>query len=308
MIEEKLLIYTNELLRLQRAFNASRVAVIHLKGITQYYALTGLWPKNCPIDIDILIPPNSFLKASRILSVLGFSKHHSQGDFSVRPQISFVKALPLMPIVCDVHNKVFFPTKYIFNVLPEKLVKRIGQKFFLRAKIINFHNQKFKILDRDDMLLHQSLNFFFHHSCRNPHQLRDIALITKKENINWEIVLKRLTLWNLKEFAYYPIFLSKQIEKAKVPDLVLRALKPKNILARFAPIFINSSTALSPIQNLHVRFRYNILLRFLIADQPLFEKIFSVCSPRILQNIIKKPRWLFYLLPSIFPTRAKPSE
>ncbi|MBI5356101.1 nucleotidyltransferase family protein [Candidatus Collierbacteria bacterium] len=273
MIEEKLLIYVDELLKLQRALNRKGVQAVYLKGITQYYFLTGRWPKIHPVDIDILIPNSSFSKVNLILKSLGYSKHRFYQQPSLRPQINFVKKLPRATIVCDIHNQIFFPTKYIFNVLPPKLVKRITSEFIRRAQSIIFQRNKFLILENEDMLLHQCLNFFFHHSCRNQHQSFDISLITRNLDINWEIVISRLASWNLKEFAYYPLLLSKQTAKANVPNSVLLKLKPKNILSSLVPLFINSHTVKSPIRNMHLRFRYNIFLRLLIANQSILQKI-----------------------------------
>lgn len=293
MIEKKLLVYTDELLKLQKALARKNIQVVYLKGIIQYFALTKKWPAKIPVDIDILIPSGSFSKVKQILKSLGYFLHRPYQNPAIRPQISFVKSHVLGPIVYDVHNQIFFPTKYIFNVLPPKLVKQITAEFISRATTISFQNQKFRILEPEDMLLHQCLNFFFHHSCRNKHQVYDISLIIKLTKINWEVILKRLQLWNLKEFAYYPLLLTKQISKAKVPTFVLKQLRPKSLLAIFAPLFINSRTISFPIKNMHVRFRYNILLRLLIADQPVLQKIGIGC---------------LQLLLSIFPARAKPVE
>ena len=288
MIEKKLLVYTNELLKLQKALILNNIHAIYLKGVIQYFALTNKWPSKIPVDIDTLIPPDSFSRVSRILRSLGYSMHLPYKSPAVRPQTSFVKTHALMPIVCDVHNQIFFPTKYIFNVLPPKLVKKITAEFLDRAKTISFQNQRFRILGPEDMLLHQCLNFFFHHSCRNEHQIYDITLIIKLVNINWEIILKRLMAWNLNEFVYYPLLLAKQVAKARIPNFVLEKLQPKSAFALFAPLFINPRTVSSPIKNMHIRFRYNLFLRFLIADQSILQKIQIV---------------LFLI---IFPTRIKP--
>lgn len=293
MTEKKLLLFVDELLKLQRALISKNIQSVYLKGIIQHFSLTRKWPSRIPVDIDILLPPNSFLQAGRVLKSLGFLMHQKYKSPATRPQVSFVKTHALMPIVCDVHNQIFFPTKYIFNVLPLKLVKQITTEFLSRAKTVSFQNQEFRILEPEDMLLHQCLNFFFHHSCRNTHQINDIALIVKRTNINWKVILARLSLWNLKEFAYYPLLLTKQISKAKVPSFALKQLRPKSLLAIFAPLFVNSRTISFPIKNMHVRFRYNILLRFLISDQPTLQKIGIGC---------------LQLLLSIFPARAKPTE
>lgn len=290
MTEKKLLLFVDELLKLQRALISKNIQSVYLKGIIQHFSLTRKWPSKIPVDIDILLPPNSFLQVGRVLKSLGFLMHQKYKNPATRPQVSFVKTHVLMPIVCDVHNQIFFPTKYIFNVLPLKLVKQITTEFLSRAKTVSFQNKGFRILEPEDMLLHQCLNFFFHHSCRNTHQINDIALIVKRTNINWKVILARLSLWNLKEFAYYPLLLTKQVSKAKVPNFVLKQLRPKSLLAIFAPLFINSKTVSAPIKNMHLRFRYNLFLRLLITDKPILQKIQAA------------------LLLIIFPTKIKPKE
>lgn len=290
MIEKGLLVYTNELLKLQKALTRNNIQAVYLKGIIQHFALTKKWPVKIPVDIDILIPSGSFLKVRQILKSLGYAIHRPYRNPPIRPQISFVKSHVLGPIVCDIHNQAFFPTKYIFNVLPPKLVKQLTAEFLSRAKTISFQNKKFRILGPEDMLLHQSLNFFFHHSCRNPHQIYDIALITKLVNINWEIFLKRLQFWNLKEFVYYPLLLAKNIAKTRIPNLTLEKLKPNKPFSLFASLFINSKTVASPVKNMHLRFRYNIFLRLLISNQSLLKKI----------------QEMFLLI--IFPIKRRPKE
>ena len=129
MIEKKLLVYADELLKLQRELNRNDIHPVYLKGIIQYYSLIGHWPEKNPVDIDILIPPSSFSKVRRILESLGYLIHRQYQNPAARPQVSFVKPHVLSPVVCDIHNQIFFPTKYIFDVLPPKLVKEITAEF-----------------------------------------------------------------------------------------------------------------------------------------------------------------------------------
>lgn len=290
MIQKKLLVYTDELLKLQRALTRNNIQAVYLKGLIQYFFLTKQWPKENPIDIDILIPPGTFTQVCRVLKSLGYSMHLPYKNPATRPQIGFVKSHALMPIVCDVHNQAFFPTKYIFNVLPPKLVKQITAEFINRATTISFQNQKFRILEPEDMLLHQCLNFFFHNNCNNQQQVYNISLVIERTNINWETALNRLSLWNLKEFAYYPLLLTKKISGARIPGFVLKKLRPKNLLAFFSPLFVNYKTVSLSIKNMHLRFRYNIFLRLLISNQSLLKKI----------------QEMFLLI--IFPIKRRPKE
>ena len=106
---KKLLVYTDELLKLQKALILNNIQAIYLKGVIQYFALTNKWPsKKIPIDIDTLIPPDSFSQVNRVLESLGYLVHLPYKSPAVRPQTSFVKTHALMPIVCDVHNQIFF--------------------------------------------------------------------------------------------------------------------------------------------------------------------------------------------------------
>lgn len=293
MIKEKLLLHVYEFLKIQDALTKSKIDAVYLKGFLQHFNLTKRWPNKAPVDIDILIPSLSFNRVKNILISLDFSQHRKYRNPQSRPQINFVKETSVGPVVCDVHNQTFFPTKYIFNVLPPKLVKQITAEFISRTTTISFQNQKFRILKPEDMLLHQCLNFFFHHSLKNPRQSFDISTIAKYQKINWHYVVKKLTDWKLKEFAYFSLLVSKRLAKAKIPDFVLKKLKSKNALPFLNLILTNPKIASKPIKNMHSRFRYNILLRFLIFDKPMTEKIKTV---------------LRYFLPKILPKKNSPVE
>lgn len=299
--------YVHELLAVQRLLTRNHIESIHLKGVTQSMFLTGNWPARIPVDIDILIRRDSLSKTTRALNGIGYQVIPQSSDTS---EVLSVKPGQHDGVQLELHLSALIPLPLCapFNTLPFPLVEQMSEEFFQRSQRFRFSHQMFRILGNEDMLLHQCLNFFFHHSCRSNHQLQDIALVIKKLPIRWAVVVARLKRWDLKEFAYYPLLLAKQVERANVPQTVLETTKPRNRLAPLVPLFINAYTAFAPIENPHVRFRYNILLRFLISDQTLLLKIRSLCSCSILWNIVKKPQRVIQLLLAIFPTTRRPAE
>lgn len=266
-----------QLIEIQRIFHEEKIPVVHLKGIIQSQYLNSTLPKLIPQDIDILIKRRNFRRVAKIFKKAGYTMF-IEYPFSkitvkealIQPQINFIKYIWGRAIVFDVHMLLFNPTKHLFNILPYRKVNLLTAEVFERAQPLIFNRTKFLLLDNEDMLLHQCLNYFFHHCCRGINQLGDINNIIDSVSIRWGEVLSRAQRWKLSRYIYYPLFLSREIFQTEVSKNVLFALKPKGLLPTLAKIlFINRRTVNQPIDNPRIRFYFNILLRFFISSKDL---------------------------------------
>lgn len=297
-----LLLQVRELSNINRVLRREKIAVVYLKGILEQYSLTGAWPNYLPLDIDILVRPEDAVRVKRLLNSLGYRLIISSDPgkrMSDQAELTFGRRIGRFHVTVDVHMMAFVPTKNVFDVLPPELSGKIAGEFLRRRRFIRFQKQRVAILCPEDMLLHQSLNFFFHHSCRGAAQLSEIATILREARIDWNTVVKRLQKWGLSIFAYFPLKLSAIIHGAPVPDNVLRVLATRGILAPVASFLIVSGFG-GRILESRLSYRYNILLRFLILEKPVFEKIAEIVSPAVVARIIRKPRYLCAVLATAF--------
>ena len=277
----------------------------------QSYALNHRLPAYAPIDIDILIRINKIDKLIKLLRNKGFrlSKtiyNYSEIDLYHNPQLTFVNTSnSKLPRAIDVHLLIFNPTKSIFNSMPVNKGLKITRQMFLRKRKIKFGPTNFFILENEDMLLHQCLNFFFHHCCRGKRQLHDIADIIKILPIKWPVILERLIEWDLETYAHYSLQLAKEIYHAPIPKKILDITAATGPLRNYISNFINKTTIDQPINNPRLRYRFNIWLRFLLSKEPIWRNLAKLLSPIVLLRIIKDLRYVPCLLRSIIPTNSK---
>lgn len=314
--QSRLLIKLKEILRLQKIFLLAGIEPIYLKGFFQHWYLTKKWLTRDFFDFDLLIKRCDVDKIYRLLCNEEYRPtfHISFSQPSIKqalyePQIIFRKMLPgNVANTIDLHIIPLVPSTNIFPVISFQLANQISRQFFSRSRSVIFNRLPFGLLNNEDMLIHQCLNYFFHHACRGASQLADIGLIIKRLPLDWSVVMARLGKWQLEEFAYYPLSLAADIKKVLVPLDVLAQIKPRHLLAFLAPLFINSQTYTAPIENNFVRYRYNLLLQVITANRPVADKIRVLGSPAVVNNILRKPVGLLQLLFSTFPITNKHKE
>lgn len=270
----KQMLQLSQLVEIQRMFQEEKIPTIHLKGIIQYQYLDQTLPESSPQDIDILIKRQNFRRAVKVFKKAGYTMflEHPFIQITVKealtqPQINFVKYFSGHAIVFDIHLLLLNPTKHVFDTLPRRQINLLTAEVFGRAQPLIFNHTKFLLLENEDMLLHQCLNYFFHHCCRGINQLNDINNIIDSLPIRWDEVLARIQRWKLSLYIYYPLFLTQEIYQTEIPKNVLSTLKPKGVLSTFVkPWFINKRTANQPIGNPRIRYYFNILLRFFLLN------------------------------------------
>lgn len=272
----ELLLQINEMININRLFRQKHIPLVFLKGLLEEYYLTGSLPRRPPLDIDILIRKKDFPSAAEIFKSENYRLMLENPDevFSIaegmkKSQLNAVKLLGKFKIVFDVHLLALIPTGIIANVLPVAKCLRISNRIIQRRQWIKFKSLEFPIPNNEDLLIHQALNFFFHHCCRGEKQLKTISDIATRLKLNWFEIVASIKADGLAEFAYYPLYLAKQVHQTLIPALVLNSLRPHGFRSLTRGLFFSPRWLKRPINNLALRQWLNVCQRIVLADNPL---------------------------------------
>lgn len=326
----KNLILFNEASKILKKFSQNNLKVIVLKGfaLSKKIKLDPL--KREQTDIDFLIKKKDFKKIRTILEKQGYKLDFEplKGIKGVRfyydkrccnlkynlqkwDEISFSKKIKNLKIIIEIHLVAFLSPEWIFklgkqriSILPLSKRKKITNDFFKRA--LRFPRDKptksqppYWTLSNNDTLIYLCLHAFFHHSCRGPRLLKEIAKFTKADRVDWQTVKKRAKIYKIEKFIYYPLKLSYKMFGAKIPKKILSELKPKSFFAKFVPLFINQKSVYHPRNHYDQVIKgkkEQIILQFLLLDKPFFWKLryltksFALIKHRRLITFLLKPR------------------
>lgn len=302
----KTILYISELCRITDAAQRKGIVIVFLKGILQDFFLTKKISTKNRFDIDILVQDGQLPAISNIFNASGYSMalpiskrtptlEHALTD----SQSVFIKKIQRILIVFDVHTLLLVPTPPPIVTLSRQTCKKITREVFTRKQSMTFKGKRVFILETTDMLLHQCLNLFFHHSCKGMEQVNTVATICGLSQINWKEAVTRLKRWNIVQFGYFPLWLAKSLFGAPVPSMVLQSLYRNSIGSKLAKFFINSSTVTQPIDH-KVRYRYNMFLRFLLSDKSWFLKTLELLHPAVLLKILAKPLPVIRLIENLW--------
>jgi hypothetical protein len=194
------------------------IAVILLKG--PHLASTVYDTPNERIygDLDILVRPGDFERSAAVLLENGFEPvaydayaPEIQGDFK---HWEFHSP---SGILVELHRWLSGHDRY----------KLDSDGFFARAEKFKFGETEALGLGTEDLLLHLCLHmgasFFF--VIESKHVL-DIALLTRKRQLNWELFVERCRQFRMTTIAYYSLLSAKAQQHAEIPEMVFTRLRP----------------------------------------------------------------------------------
>lgn len=173
-----------------KKFEKNNIRYVFLKGIPLYLKYLGIIPKRFYMDCDLLISPEDFKKAERILAHLGYkienariSKLFRNLDFF--PEITYVKTVKRMHITLDIHIEAVFLMKQfkIPDILyPARMVTKLSSHFLKNRRIIKIQGKDYPILNPENLIIYLALHFF-HHNFRNISRLEFLNKVILKENV-----------------------------------------------------------------------------------------------------------------------------
>ena len=169
-------------------------------------------------DLDILVRPEHYFPAARVLLQNGF-KLFSINRRRLASEKADYQLLLLAPrgVAIELHRALADRDQFHSDV----------QGFFQRAHEFSFGALKVRGLGTEDLLLHLCLHFGKRHFMTSePKHLLDIALLLNRKKINWPAFLLRVTEAKCRIVTHYCLQAVKSQQGAAVPNEILAALCP----------------------------------------------------------------------------------
>lgn len=213
------------------AFNREKIEIIVFKGLAlaqSVYKDVGMRPMG---DIDLLVRKEDLAKADRTLRSHGFKPEFEIRDFSAvatgqyRNSIVY-RSEGVSPVSLHVHWHIVNFSPFQLNVMKRIDMNRLWDES-ISMNLDNAHIRTFSLHHNIIYLCMHALNHSFHPLVR----LCDIneVLRSKGEEIDWEMLVKDASAFNLSKSVYYTLYLVSGIFNADIPEEVLRRLRPRRI-------------------------------------------------------------------------------
>ncbi|MCJ7525288.1 MAG: nucleotidyltransferase family protein [Candidatus Aminicenantes bacterium] len=169
-------------------------------------------------DMDVLVRPVDFEKAAALLLENGF-KPFAFDKFAPEIQRDFKHWEFRSPwgIVVELHRWLSGHDRYPVD----------SAGLFERAEKFAFGETAAMGLGAEDLLLHLCLHmgasFFI---VIEPKHVLDIALLTQKRQLHWDVFVERCSQFRLATIVYYSLLAANEQHHAKIPKTVLERLRP----------------------------------------------------------------------------------
>jgi hypothetical protein len=169
-------------------------------------------------DLDILVQPADFEKAAALLLDNGFTPF-AYDTFSPEIQRDFKHWEFRSPwgVLVELHRWLSGHDRYPVD----------SAGLFARAEKFAFGETQALGLGLEDLLLHLCLHmgasFFF---VIEPKHVLDIALLTQKRQLQWDVIVKRCVQFRLRTIVYYALRAAREQHQAEIPEMVFTRLCP----------------------------------------------------------------------------------
>jgi len=210
------------------------IEVILLKGPHLGHTVYDLPRERLYCDLDIMVRPGDFEMAATILLENGF-KPFAYDTFPSEIQRDFKHwefRSPWGELV-ELHRWLSGHDRYPLD----------SAGLFARAEKFVFGETTALGLGLEDLLLHLCLHmgasFFF--VIESKHVL-DIALLTRKRQLNWNAFIQRCTQFRLQTIAYYVLLAAKEQQHAEIPEMVFARLRPGWLRRRWLDRYLRPGT------------------------------------------------------------------
>jgi hypothetical protein len=185
-------------------------------------------------DLDILVRPGDFERAAEILLANGF-KSFAYDTYTPEIQSDFKHWEFRSPwgVLVELHRWLSGHDRYPLD----------SAGLFARAEKFIFGETPAMGLGVEDLLLHLCLHmgssFFF---VIEPKHVLDIALLTRKRQLNWDTFVKRCSQFRLPTIAYYALLAAKDQQHAEIPEMVFTRLRPGWLRRRWLDRYLRPET------------------------------------------------------------------
>ena len=208
-------------------FRARGIDVLLLKGadlITRLYGVRGLRPM---IDADLLVRERDLPAIDCILLESGYL-----------PQIDGnpVYRNPYSALLLDL------VTEFWHTDDTEGIWRRAVQRDMADLPVNG--------MGAEDLLLYLTAYVVLQRGCFSPAFPKDLALLSRKESLNWAFILEEATRHNLKVPLYHGLSYAARHETITMPDHVLKSLAPSCAMEKALAFVLRKLVTDAPVNNI----------------------------------------------------------
>ena len=185
-------------------------------------------------DLDILVLPDNFEMAADLLLANNFQPF-AYDTYAPETQSDFKHWEFTSPwgVVVELHRWLSGHDRYPLD----------NEGLFARAEKFVFGETPATGLGAEDLLLHLCLHMgasFF--SLIEPKHVLDIALLTRKRQLNWDVFVERCLKFRLPTIVYYALLAAKEQQNGLIPELVFLSLRPGWLRRRWLDRYLRPGT------------------------------------------------------------------
>ena len=221
----------HELGRILRALQAANITVIPLKGACLAEAVYGNIGLRTMVDVDVLVKPDDFAKASRVLRA--YTSEHSLemegARRATRPVFRHDTQTYHMPhvsipggLTVDMHWTIVDPHNHV-NFAENEL-----EQLWLRATPVTIGGIEVLMLSPVDLLLHLCSHASVHHGFADAglRNYLDVALVIHRygDVIDWEQLTARANRWGIANGVRLVLQLAEEWTGVVIPASALSSL------------------------------------------------------------------------------------
>jgi hypothetical protein len=247
------------------ALRQENVQVILLKGAAFQETLYKNVGLRSMADIDILVQPDEFLLAIKILQQCGFRASSQDISRTIArleklPKSYWPKDLSFINhygMVIELHQNLIIPWFLLAFPLD---IDAIWDRSTSIAKMnvdpaIQAENSNVRILSPYDTLAHLCLNLALH-GLKNLQSYLDIDLWIRNltDSWDWDKFLERVFQWRIRSVAYHILSICKYLFDTPLPDNILQRLNPGTLARWRVTVLISANSILADHPSLGRRF------------------------------------------------------
>lgn len=267
-VNERITSYMNELEKVARLLDKNNIQLLALKnsGISK-----GLYPYygSCPMgDIDVLVSKLVFKRAHAILTEAGY-KLKFRSEFEEKNIEDAERGGGAeYSVTLENGEHLWFELQWrpVAGrwIQPEQEPK--VDDLIIRSKPIN--NSKVRLLSPEDNLLQVALHTAKHTFVRAPgfRLHTDVDRIVTVEDIDWTMFTSRVCKLKTKTAVYLSLDMAKTLLGTRVPDNVLKALKPNKLKVKLMNLWLEKVGIFEPESPKWGKIGYIIFVSLLYDD------------------------------------------
>lgn len=208
-----------ELRRITQALNLASTEVLLLKGaamIATYYEDPALRPMS---DLDIMVRPDDFEKASQILRQLGYTQRFSVDFAKIRSErlthaIEFTRSINGQTWEIDLH----------WTPLHRATWPGAEKSFWEHSKAVTLKGEACRTFDATHQLLHACLHGALWNALPPMRWVTDAMWILRKDDIDWHRLMEHARALNGMQLLKNSLAYIHSHFDAPIPDAVLKQL------------------------------------------------------------------------------------